>query len=151
MTMLLSALTIGLIVFTVWRQWMVVRFFRRAQTCPPPQNTPPHLVSILQPILSGDPTLPPTLARGLRLTGLHWQGRTFDVDLGRSQTTVTLLGEHQVQIRACDPGTAVDTLTAETIAPFGQSIQELRIAGSPPLPLPKTENRNRQPAFNTPA
>ena len=71
MTTLLSALTIGLIVLTAWRQWLVVRFFRRAQTCPPPQNTPPRLVSILQPILSGDPTLPQTLGHNLAASSTY--------------------------------------------------------------------------------
>ncbi len=37
-----------------------------------------------------DPTLPPALAGGLRLTGMRWQGRTFDVDLRPGRTVVTL-------------------------------------------------------------
>ena len=39
-----------------------------------------------------DPLLPPQLAAGVTLTGLHWRGRTFDVDIGASTTTVTLRG-----------------------------------------------------------
>ena len=37
-----------------------------------------------------DPFLPPQLAGGLRLTGLRWQGRVFDVDVRASGATVTL-------------------------------------------------------------
>jgi trehalose/maltose hydrolase-like predicted phosphorylase len=37
-----------------------------------------------------DPTLPPALAHGLRLTGMRWRGRTFDIDLAATRTTVTL-------------------------------------------------------------
>jgi hypothetical protein len=37
-----------------------------------------------------DPMLPPQLSGGVTLTGLHWQGRSFDVHIGASTTTVTL-------------------------------------------------------------
>ncbi|MDF3287701.1 discoidin domain-containing protein [Streptomyces silvisoli] len=37
-----------------------------------------------------DPTLPPQLAKGVTLKGLHWQGRTFDVAIGAHATTVRL-------------------------------------------------------------
>jgi hypothetical protein len=37
-----------------------------------------------------DPMLPPQLAGGLRLTGLRWHGRVFDVALGPATTTVAL-------------------------------------------------------------
>jgi trehalose/maltose hydrolase-like predicted phosphorylase len=37
-----------------------------------------------------DPMLPPQLADGLRLTGLRWQGRLFDVAIGPSTSTLTL-------------------------------------------------------------
>jgi trehalose/maltose hydrolase-like predicted phosphorylase len=37
-----------------------------------------------------DPMLPPQLAGGVTLRGLHWQGRTFDVQIGAKTTTVTL-------------------------------------------------------------
>ena len=37
-----------------------------------------------------DPFLPPQLAGGLRLTGLRWQGRVFDLDLRPTGATVTL-------------------------------------------------------------
>ena len=71
MTYLVTATTIGLIIFMAWRQWMVVRFFRRAETNQLPPGTPPELVSILQPILSGDPTLPQTLGHNLAARSTH--------------------------------------------------------------------------------
>jgi trehalose/maltose hydrolase-like predicted phosphorylase len=37
-----------------------------------------------------DPMLPPQLSGGVTLSGLHWQGRTFDVQIGASTTKVTL-------------------------------------------------------------
>ncbi|GAA3029595.1 hypothetical protein GCM10020000_02810 [Streptomyces olivoverticillatus] len=37
-----------------------------------------------------DPTLPPQLGRGVTLRGLHWQGRTYDIELGTHDTTVRL-------------------------------------------------------------
>jgi len=36
-----------------------------------------------------DPMLPPQLGSGVALHGLHWQGRTFDIAVGPSQTTLT--------------------------------------------------------------
>ena len=36
-----------------------------------------------------DPMLPPQLSGGVTLSGLHWQGRSFDVHIGASTTTVT--------------------------------------------------------------
>lgn len=53
-----------LIGLTAWKHLAVVRFFRRPI---PPLADTPQLVSILQPILSGDPTLPATLGHNLRL------------------------------------------------------------------------------------
>ncbi|MBF6590431.1 MAG: glycosyltransferase [Ktedonobacterales bacterium] len=49
-----------------WKHAMVMRFFRRPVPAPVP-HIEPVLVSILQPILSGDPTLPTCLERNLRL------------------------------------------------------------------------------------
>lgn len=37
-----------------------------------------------------DPMLPPQLGRGITLRGLHWQGRTYDIELGARRTTVRL-------------------------------------------------------------
>jgi trehalose/maltose hydrolase-like predicted phosphorylase len=39
-----------------------------------------------------DPMLPPQLAGGVTLKGLHWRGRTFDIEVGASSTKVTLRG-----------------------------------------------------------
>jgi hypothetical protein len=36
--------------------------------------------------------LPPQLSGGVTLKGLHWRGRTFDVQIGATSTTVTLRG-----------------------------------------------------------
>jgi ceramide glucosyltransferase len=51
-----------------WKHWMVVRFFRGPV---PPVVQEPALVSILQPILSGDPTLHEGLEHNLRCRSLH--------------------------------------------------------------------------------
>ena len=37
-----------------------------------------------------DPMLPPQLAGGVTLSGLKWRGRTFDIRIGATTTTVTL-------------------------------------------------------------
>jgi trehalose/maltose hydrolase-like predicted phosphorylase len=37
-----------------------------------------------------DPTLPPQM-RGLSVTGLVWQGRTFNIEIGPSSTTIRLV------------------------------------------------------------
>lgn len=37
-----------------------------------------------------DPLLPPQMKDGVNLRGLHWQGRTFDVEVGQRTTTVRL-------------------------------------------------------------
>ncbi|MFJ3893584.1 glycosyl hydrolase family 65 protein [Streptomyces sp. NPDC090083] len=37
-----------------------------------------------------DPSLPPQLADGVRLSGLHWRGRTYDIAIGARTTTVRL-------------------------------------------------------------
>ncbi|PXX64348.1 trehalose/maltose hydrolase-like predicted phosphorylase [Nocardia tenerifensis] len=37
-----------------------------------------------------DPTLPPRFGAGLRIRGMHWQGRTFDAEIGRDDATITL-------------------------------------------------------------
>jgi ceramide glucosyltransferase len=51
-----------------WKHWMVVRFFRRP---PPLAAQPVALVSILQPILSGDPTLAAGLEHNLGFRSSH--------------------------------------------------------------------------------
>ncbi|GHG95779.1 glycosyl hydrolase family 65 protein [Streptomyces lanatus] len=37
-----------------------------------------------------DPTLPPQLDDGVRLSGLRWRGRTYDIEIGPETTTVRL-------------------------------------------------------------
>ncbi|MBW7885252.1 MAG: glycosyltransferase [Caldilineaceae bacterium] len=60
----LNLLALALLALLAWKHWTIVRFFRR----PAPVATRPlPLVSILQPILSGDVTLPATLAHNLRM------------------------------------------------------------------------------------
>src|SRR6266567_9227959 len=46
----------------IWKHWLVWRFFRRSI---PPSTRKPARVSILQPILSGDPTLAECLQANL--------------------------------------------------------------------------------------
>src|SRR6476660_6055332 len=62
--MLIRLLAILMLAEKVWRHVTVVRFFRRP--VPPPRREV-RLVSILQPILSGDPTMPDCLERNLRM------------------------------------------------------------------------------------
>mgnify|MGYP000886463969 FL=1 len=62
MRKLLVVIGLALLAVTVWKQAAVVRFFRRAR---PAAQRPARLVSILQPILSGDPTLAQTLGHNL--------------------------------------------------------------------------------------
>lgn len=61
---LLIVLAALLLAEKAWKHLMVIRFFRRP--VPRPESEP-GLVSILQPILSGDPTLPACLEHNLRL------------------------------------------------------------------------------------
>ena len=53
-----------------WKHWAVVRFFE--QRIPPRQSAESQLVSILQPILSGDPTLATCLEQNIQLLS-HYQ------------------------------------------------------------------------------
>ena len=46
-----------------------------------------------------DPMLPPQLSGGVTLKGLHWRGRTFDIEIGASTTTVTLARRQLVHAR----------------------------------------------------
>jgi len=69
-TTVLFALALALLLTAerLWRLAAVARFFRRPD---PPDADPPRLVSILQPILSGDPTLESCLAENLRMRTRH--------------------------------------------------------------------------------
>jgi ceramide glucosyltransferase len=62
-------LALLMIVERVWKHWMVIRFFGRRI---PPRAITTQLVSILQPILSGDPTLSGCLEQNLQLLS-HYQ------------------------------------------------------------------------------
>jgi hypothetical protein len=44
--------------------------------------------------------LPPQLASGVTLRGLHWQGRTFDVAIGADTTRVTLRSGSPMPVRS---------------------------------------------------
>lgn len=46
-----------------------------------------------------DPTVPPELSSGLNIRGMHWQGRTFDAELGLDNTTITLRDGAAMQVR----------------------------------------------------
>jgi ceramide glucosyltransferase len=64
MTAALVTLALLLLAERAWRVLLVVRFFRRPP--PPPLDPAPRLVSILQPVVGGDPTLSPCLEASLR-------------------------------------------------------------------------------------
>jgi trehalose/maltose hydrolase-like predicted phosphorylase len=51
-----------------------------------------------------DPSLPPQLP-GVDLTGLHWHGRTFDIAVGSTTTTVTLTAGNAMPVRLADGST----------------------------------------------
>jgi ceramide glucosyltransferase len=57
---------LGLLMLTerAWKQWLVTRFFQRPL---PVMKQAPKLVSIIQPILSGDPTMATCLENSLKL------------------------------------------------------------------------------------
>ena len=46
-----------------------------------------------------DPMLPPQLSGGVTLTGLRWRGRSFDVRIGATTTTVTLRSGSAMPVR----------------------------------------------------
>ncbi|MFE9320079.1 discoidin domain-containing protein [Nocardia sp. NPDC052278] len=45
------------------------------------------------------PTLPPELADGLTIRGIHWQGRTFDAAIGPDKTELTLTEGQPLPVR----------------------------------------------------
>lgn len=64
MAIVLWVLGVALVVERLGKLWLVARFFQ----CPQPlQQRPVQRVSILQPILSGDPTMPGCLEQNLRV------------------------------------------------------------------------------------
>ncbi len=73
-----------------------------------------------------NPLLPPQLAQGITVRGLHWQGRVFDAAIGPERTTVTLRSGDPLpidtgsQIRQLDSGRSLELTTrrpdlAETV------------------------------------
>lgn len=67
-----------------------------------------------------DPMLPPQLPHGTELTGLHWQGRTYDVRVGPRESTVTLRDGAPFTVHAPDGDHLVSRdrpLTLETRRP----------------------------------
>jgi trehalose/maltose hydrolase-like predicted phosphorylase len=74
-----------------------------------------------------DPTLPPALAHGLRLTGLQWRGRSFDLDLESTGTTVTLRSGSPMQVHSpagtqlLSPGQPL-TVPTRTAQPNGGNV-----------------------------
>jgi trehalose/maltose hydrolase-like predicted phosphorylase len=49
-----------------------------------------------------DPMLPPQLAPGVTITGLHWQGRVFDITVGAQNTILTLRQGPSMRVEAPD-------------------------------------------------
>ncbi|MEV0032742.1 discoidin domain-containing protein [Nocardia sp. NPDC050793] len=46
-----------------------------------------------------DPILPPELSSGITVTGMHWQGRTFDAQIGPDETTIVLTDGAPMPVR----------------------------------------------------
>jgi trehalose/maltose hydrolase-like predicted phosphorylase len=82
-----------------------------------------------------DPMLPAQLSGGLRLTGLRWHGRVFDVALGQANTTVTLRSgaaapvETPAGTRTLSPGAPV-TLPTRTAGPTADNLARCRPAAA---------------------
>ena len=71
-----------------------------------------------------DPMLPPQLSGGVTLKGLHWHGRTFDVAIGPSTTTVSSRGGGSLPLdtpagakTVADNGSATLTTRRPDLAP----------------------------------
>jgi trehalose/maltose hydrolase-like predicted phosphorylase len=65
-----------------------------------------------------DPMLPPQLSGGVTLRGLHWRGRTFDIQIGASSTTVILRAGGPFTVEAPDgTHTVSGSLTLPTRRP----------------------------------
>jgi trehalose/maltose hydrolase-like predicted phosphorylase len=65
-----------------------------------------------------DPMLPPQLAGGVTLKGLHWRGRTFDIQIGATTTTLTLRSGSALTVEAPDgTHTVGGSLTVPTRRP----------------------------------
>ncbi len=68
MNMFWRSLVGAMLALKLWKHWQVWHFLRRPR---PPQQRTPQLVSILQPILSGDPTLEQGLRGNIELTSAY--------------------------------------------------------------------------------
>ena len=56
-----------------------------------------------------NPSLPPQLADGLTVTGLHWHGRTFDVQVGAERTRVRLVRGDPMRVASSSGTQTVST------------------------------------------
>lgn len=77
-----------------WKHYQVIRFFGRK---PPPPHDTPELVSILQPILSGDPTMPDCLEQNLRFQSRYPREYIWlvdDDDLAGQRICEQLIARH---------------------------------------------------------
>ena len=89
-----------------WRHWMIARFFRKR---PPQPTTPVRLVSILQPILSGDPTMPACLQSNLTMQTAYeveyiWLIDTNDPEAARiCQNQVERYPQKRIRLHAMPP------------------------------------------------
>jgi hypothetical protein len=56
-----------------------------------------------------NPLLPPQLPNGVKLRGLRWQGRTFDLTVGPEETTVRLTGGEPMRVESSQGNQMVST------------------------------------------
>ncbi len=93
---IVRALAALLMLERIWKHWMVVRFFRQPH---PPMTHDPGLVSILQPILSGDPTLAEGLEQNLRFRSSYQREYLWlvDDDDAEGQSICTTLAQRYPQ------------------------------------------------------
>lgn len=65
-----------------------------------------------------DPTLPPQLSDGVRLSGLRWRGRTYDIQIGPQTTTVRLRSGDPIPLETSEGRyTLSGTVTLKTRRP----------------------------------
>ncbi|WP_433714350.1 discoidin domain-containing protein [Nocardia sp. CA-084685] len=57
-----------------------------------------------------DPLVSPELKSGVSVHGMHWQGRTFDAELGPDRTTITLTDGAPMQV---ETSTGIDLVSAD--------------------------------------
>ena len=84
-----------------------------------------------------DPMLPPQLSSGVTLKGLHWRGRTFDIQIGASSTKVTLRGggAFTARVTGRDADGALDRNDPRRAAPTSRRRRTSPAAGPrPPAP-----------------